>query len=171
MGENHFNSSFWVFRPPMTTNCLNMNRLCNKWSIQALKHKTQTKTDKIHVLTGVLREFRAMREERIWVKNPRYNEVRVITRYDCTAVVEQNNGSRHYKSIKRLLKCFYFNALLTQEYIGNCYGSSKKQHGRIPSLDTLFQHFFRWIHRHRLYHWSPIIICLHVTRVWQARVN
>ena len=37
--------------------------------------------DKIHVLAGVLREFRAMREDqRIWVKKPRYNEVRVITR-------------------------------------------------------------------------------------------
>ena len=40
--------------------------------------KTQIKTGKIHVLAGVLRKVRAMREERIWVKKPRYNEVRAL---------------------------------------------------------------------------------------------
>ena len=56
--------------------------------------KTQIKTDKIHVLAGILREFRVVGEERIWVKKPRYNEVRVITRrvitrYDCNFNLSQ----------------------------------------------------------------------------------
>ena len=66
--------------------------------------KTQIKTDKIHVLTGVLREVRAMKEERIWVKKPRYtyNEVRVITRrvitrYDSTAI----NNEGHFLIVRR----------------------------------------------------------------------